>query len=815
MMRTNLRNLLLQSAVGTFGILGAVACGGKQPLGMLGDGGPGWQTGGGFPWTGGQGGGGTGGAGGAAAGGSGGVGGGMKTGGAGGTGGTGGGTVTGGSAGTGGITISGGLAVERAKQDRVNSIDLLFVIDNSSSMADKQAVLRDAVPQLVKRLVNPGCVNPDGTYNSEWNTATMACPAGTTRDFDPVTDIHIGIVSSSLGGHGASVCLATEASKQNLDMAHLLTRGASVPPAGGFLAWDGGKTMTVDALVATFSSMVAAVGETGCGYEAPLEAAYRFLNDPEPYATVTLDASSNAVMNGIDQNLLAQRAEFLRPDSMVAVISVTDEDDCSIWEGGQNWVVLEPPRGGLSLIKSGTQQCASNPSDPCCQSCSQPQRAGCPDIANDPKCQAGFLTAAADPQNLRCFDQKRKYGYDFLYPVQRYIDALTGKQVANRAGVLVPNPLFSDLSAACRDQKNCAASRDPSLVLFAGIVGVPWQDIAKDPQNLASGFKTAANVDWQLVVGNPANNVLPTDPLMIQSVAPRAGAGIAAPNSGPNANPINGHEWEPQFDMPANADLQYACVFPLPTSRVCTPSQTACDCNGTPATRFNPLCQNDQGQYATTQVRAKAYPGTRHLQVLQGLGDQGIVASACPAKLTGDKNAPDYGYNPAINALADRMRTKLRGQCLPVSLKMDSAGAAPCNIIEGYNPAGNQTCTCEGDAAHLGRVTPAASMIPPLVAEQYGCICQIVQLTGAQLTSCQNNVTMAPAANGWCYVDPSQSTSSDITGSCAIVNQCAATDKRIVRFSQSAEPRPGATVFVSCDPKAMSAPPATPARTCP
>src|SRR5512136_2610123 len=56
--------------------------------------------------------------------------------------------------------------VERAKQDRVNAIDLLFMIDNSSSMADKQAVLSDAIPQLVKRLVNPGCINQDGTYNS-------------------------------------------------------------------------------------------------------------------------------------------------------------------------------------------------------------------------------------------------------------------------------------------------------------------------------------------------------------------------------------------------------------------------------------------------------------------------------------------------------------------------------------------------------------------------------------------------------------------------------------------------------------------------
>ena len=47
----------------------------------------------------------------------------------------------------------------------------------------------------------------------------------------------------------------------------------------------------------------------------------------------------------------------------------------------------------------------------------------------------------------------------------------------------------------------------------------------------------------------------------------------------------------------------------------------------------NPLCQGSGG-YSTTQIRAKAYPGIRELQVLQGLNDQAIVASICPANVT-------------------------------------------------------------------------------------------------------------------------------------------------------------------------------------
>src|SRR3954471_10462522 len=48
------------------------------------------------------------------------------------------------------------------KQSKVSKIDLLFMIDNSSSMADKQTILGQAVPDLVKRLIEPKCVDKDG-----------------------------------------------------------------------------------------------------------------------------------------------------------------------------------------------------------------------------------------------------------------------------------------------------------------------------------------------------------------------------------------------------------------------------------------------------------------------------------------------------------------------------------------------------------------------------------------------------------------------------------------------------------------------------
>src|SRR5262245_17199358 len=44
----------------------------------------------------------------------------------------------------------------------VDKIDLVLMIDNSGSMADKQNILNDAVPNLVEGLFNPRCVDGKG-----------------------------------------------------------------------------------------------------------------------------------------------------------------------------------------------------------------------------------------------------------------------------------------------------------------------------------------------------------------------------------------------------------------------------------------------------------------------------------------------------------------------------------------------------------------------------------------------------------------------------------------------------------------------------
>jgi hypothetical protein len=611
----------------------------------------------------------------------------VATGGTAGTGGaanTGGTTSTGGTANTGGVPPTGGSpnvggteagtgGAKEAGPPPVlgDQVDVLFVIDNSSSMADKQAVLAGVVPDLVSRLVDPVCV--DSVTGKE--TGSAPCATGSRRQLRPIASVHVGIISTSIGGHGTTVCPVIDSSRpdaHNDDAAHLITRGAPLGTADTrFLDYAAGQTAPHDVTTVenAFGNMVLGVGQHGCGYEAQLEAPYRFLVDPEPPLTVTVgtDPGSGALViltTGPDPVILDQRASFLRPNSIVLVVLVSDEDDCSLRDEGQSFLAIRPATGTGSTrhtsLEHGTTVCQTNPNDPCCFNCGVAAPAGCPPVATDPACQAGYILATDDPDNLRCWDQKRRYGIDFLYPVTRYIDGFSAPTVKIRSGQVVANPLF--------------VSRPQGSLFFAAIVGVPWQDVARDPVDLTKGLKSSEELvtgGWSTILGDPAASppVPPGDPLMIASVLPRAAmatnsplgaAALPKPPTAPvGANPVNGHEWDTSQASPPGSDLQYACVFDLLAPRDCAdPANTKdCDCvNGSTSTvvgQMNPLCQGTSG-YTTTQVRAKAYPGLRELAVVKGLGPQGIVGSICPANLT-DSSKADWGYRPVIAAILERI----------------------------------------------------------------------------------------------------------------------------------------------------------------
>lgn len=583
-----------------------------------------------------------------------------------------------------GVNVGGGTGGDGgddrppAKAERV---DLLLVVDNSRSMADKQEILSLAIPNLMRSFTNPRCVDEDDrVVENQPISAKEPCPAGSERQFPPITDMNVGVISSSLGGHGSDNCTGQEEN----DAAHLVSRA----PGGGFvntyqdlgfLAWDPnaervptGETNQSN-LETNLKGILLGTGQVGCGFEATLESWYRFLVDPSPYETIQVQGGSAALL-GTDEMVLNQRRAFLRPDSLLIIASLSDENDCSIRDGSQYYLAAQTfdPNNSAQLYRLPRPRaaCAEDPNDPCCRSCGQEPGAGC-DTSKD-MCSSP-LPAALDDINTRCWQQKRRFGIDFLQPIERYTQALTNPEVADRNGNLRPNPLFSDLNP----NDEISTVRDERLVVMTSLVGVPWQDIARRNANgepdLGTGldaegrprgaFQSAAeliqNGTWDLILGDPDRyfsepGAFPTDPHMLESIAPRTGSNpitgdpIAPPGASLSANAINGHE----YSIPGNDDLQYACIFPLLSPRNCSgvgPSE-ACDCKD--PNNDNPLCQDEMDNFTTVQRRAKAYPGLRHLRVLRALGSRGVVGSICPAQLS-DAARPDFGYVPLIRSLVE------------------------------------------------------------------------------------------------------------------------------------------------------------------
>lgn len=564
---------------------------------------------------------------------------------------------------------------------QADKADILFVVDNSVSMADKQELFELAVPRLVHQLAEPPCRDDSGETHPSNDDGS--CPEGTSRERAPLRDVHFGVITSSIGGQGSSSCQPPEQD----DKAHLLPTVRSIPdPSGkGFVTYDGdvSKLPTVSATVA---EQIVAAGERGCGFEAPLEAMYRFLIDPAPPRSIVLDDLNQSRSSGIDEELLTQRAAFLRDDSAVIVVLLSDEDDCSVMTGathyenaGFGWLTTEVDQIRFAGFPTPSPTCAEDPDDACCHSTLQAEvPEGC-DPFFAPDSPPPLLAPDEDRPNLRCHDQKRRFGIDLLFPVERYVAGLSEPYIrSGPEGNVVANPLFLDQAGKWK--------RNPKQVFFSTLAGVPWQDLATDTTIEGSDLVTylspeelsqpTVDIDgkmvsrWDLIVGK--NGQTPFDPFMVASIAPREGehpltGSRIIPLSGSGANAINGHEYNnaiPGTDgLPSNDDLQYACIFPLaPLDAVkddCMPDTDDCDC-GLEPDKNRPLCKSSldaEAPATNTQFYGKAYPSHRILQVARDLGSQGVPASICAAKL--EPRFPDYGYNPAVDSLMVQIKSVL------------------------------------------------------------------------------------------------------------------------------------------------------------
>ncbi|MCP4444235.1 MAG: VWA domain-containing protein [Myxococcales bacterium] len=163
-------------------------------------------------------------------------------------------------------------------------LDILFVVDSSASMREKQVLLTQEIEILIDQLPAP----PGGALN-----------------------VHIGVISPDMGAgsFGINGCegVGDDGALQPGD-------DSCDGPTDLFIEHifgaEGTRETNYQGTFEDAFACTAAVGTAGCGFEQPLAAMRRGLEQLETN-------SSNDTA-------------FLRADADLAVIFVTDEDDCSV-----------------------------------------------------------------------------------------------------------------------------------------------------------------------------------------------------------------------------------------------------------------------------------------------------------------------------------------------------------------------------------------------------------------------------------------------------------------------------------------------------
>ena len=172
-------------------------------------------------------------------------------------------------------------------------VDLLFMIDGTVNVG-RVSELSAELPEMFRELSS-------GEARGE--------------SHPPVDSIRVGVITQDMGTGPAGPCSVSG------DDGYLQTRGNTADPScmATYPAWleFAGDS---DALGNDGGCILSAIGTSGCGFEQPLESILKAITP----STSPLRFARETVGHGDGVN-----AGFLREDSLLVVVALTDEDDCS------------------------------------------------------------------------------------------------------------------------------------------------------------------------------------------------------------------------------------------------------------------------------------------------------------------------------------------------------------------------------------------------------------------------------------------------------------------------------------------------------
>jgi len=209
-------------------------------------------------------------------------------------------------------------------------VDILFMIDNSRSMSPKQQALAVNIPKFIKKIESFGANYQVGVVTSDVGTTPNAsftypnpdqAECNTFTGDDGLLQIKPCTQRTNLSAEARNACAALCTKPAFANATQLTTDGkpwisniegkTNVPPDLVPDPMNPGKM--IDQGPITAFQCMALVGDGGCGMEAPLEGARRALDGHR-----------------------TENKGFLRPGAALAVIFITDEEDCSVQMARRN-----------------------------------------------------------------------------------------------------------------------------------------------------------------------------------------------------------------------------------------------------------------------------------------------------------------------------------------------------------------------------------------------------------------------------------------------------------------------------------------------
>lgn len=309
-----------------------------------------------------------------------------------------------------GLTCQSGSVVAEIAVTNVDNADLLFVVDNTPTMAPAHAKLRAELPRLVKIL-----------------TSGEDTDKGLT--FPPVNSLHVAVVTSDMGTPGIEgVPNCSDFGDDGVFRTGATSDDPNCPgaPYPEFLTFTSDNDPQAD--IGYLACALDLDGQ-GCGYPQPLEAGLKAL-------WPDVDIDPNTGLQWVDP-------QTGRPSNRIRFLGVDGEGELGHGNGLFPGFLRNDAATGLSVISVVV---VTNQDD--CSSTSTAHMVPADQLPSD-------SPLAAQSESLRCY-----YNQENLYNVQRYVQGLRALRPGNENLVMfsaitgVPEDLVAPEQVATVDFSN-------------------------------------------------------------------------------------------------------------------------------------------------------------------------------------------------------------------------------------------------------------------------------------------------------------------------------------------------------------------------